>query len=214
MKKETLELLENFSGINSGMLFRQGNVIRVMNVPKTLFAAATIEDSFPKEFAVYDVPELLKTLSLFDDPTVEYKDTHILISGGGRSVKYHYSSPSVVVSPPAKNPAEITSPLLRFTMTPEMLDKILRSATIMRLKELSLNGANRELLVYNKDNSGNEYRLELGDDATGTGEAILSIANLKMLPDNYIVSVSDKMVEFRSTSGNDLVYVIGREAEA
>ena len=192
---------------------RRLGIGRCSGCPKTLFAAATIGDTFPKEFAVYDVPELLKTLSLFDSPEVEYKDTHILISGGGRTVKYHYSSPSVVVAPPAKNPAEITTPLLRFTLTPEMIDKILRAATIMRLKELLLNGETKELLVYNKDNSGNEYRIEL-EDADGQGSAILSIANLKMLPDNYIVSVADKLVEFKSTSGNDLIYVIGREAEA
>lgn len=213
MKSQTLRILENFASINSGMLFRQGNVLRVMNISQTVFASATVEDTFPKEFAIYDVPELLKAINLFDEFEVEYMNDYITIKGSGRSVKYHYSMPAVVVAPPAKNPAEITNPLLKFTLTSEMLDKINRSAAVLRLNELLLDGDKKEMVVFNRGDSGNEYRIQLGDDAAGVGSAILSIANLKMLPVDYIVSVSDKMVEFKSTSGNDLIYVIGRENE-
>ena len=214
MKKETIQLLENFSGINSGILIRAGNVIRTISVSRTVFASAVVDEAFPREFAIYDLNEFLKTLALFQDPEVEYTDTFIAIKGDGRSVKYHYSAPTVVVSPPDKNPADIQDPLLSFKLSETMFENIMKAAGVLRLKEVRFDGENKEILVFNKDNSGNEYRIELPAEAEGEGTALLSINNLKMLSDDYNVVVGEKTVQFKSASGDNLLYVVGREAEA
>lgn len=214
MKKDTINLLENFSSINTGILIREGNVLRTISVSRTVYASATVDEVFPKEFAIYDLQEFLKTLALFNEPTVEYNDTHILIKGDGRNVKYHYSSPSVVMSPPNKNPAEITTPLLKFKMTSSILDAVMKASAVLRLKEVRFDGENKEILVFNKDNSGNEYRLDLPADAEGDGTALLSVANLKMISDDYDVLVGETTVSFTSPNGNDLFYIVGRETEA
>lgn len=212
MKKETIEILENFASINSGMLFRQGNVVRTLSVPKTVFASAVVDEVFPREFAIYDLPEFLNTLAMFKDPVVAYEDNYIKISGDGTSVKYHYSSPNVVVAPPDRNPG-LGTPDLSFRLTRQMLAGIEKASAVLRLKDVRFNGEDGTIIVFNRDNSGNEYKIDLKGH-NGTGNALFSVANLKMLPDDYDVSVDSVAAHLKSPDGGNLSYVVVREQEA
>lgn len=213
MKKETIEILENFAGINSGMLFRQGNVIRTLSVPKTVFASAVVDEVFPREFAIYDLPEFLNTLAMFKDPEVAFEDSFIKISGDGTSVKYHYSSPNVVVAPPDRNPGFQGTPELEFRLTRQMFAGIEKASAVLRLKDVRFNGQDGTIIVFNRDNSGNEYKIDLKGH-TGSGSALFSVANLKMLPDDYDVRVDVMAAHFTVPDGADLTYVVVREKEA
>lgn len=212
MKKDTIEILHNFAGINTGMLFRPGNVIRSLSGARTVFARATVDEQFPREFAIYDLPEFLNTLAMFKDPVVTYEDNFIKITGEGSSVKYHYSAPNVIVSPPDKDPAfRGDEPILSFKMTRQILASIEKASSVLRLKEVRFDGDAGCITVYNRDNSGNEFKIDMKDH-TGTGSALFSVASLKMLPDDYEVRIDDVAGHFKAP-GDSLAYVVVREAE-
>ena len=212
MKKDTIEILQNFAGINTGMLFRPGNVIRILSGARTVFARAVVDEQFPREFAIYDLPEFLNTLAMFKDPQVVYEEHYIQITGEGSSVKYHYSAPNVIVSPPDKDPAfRGDEPVLAFKMTRQMLASIEKASSVLRLKEVRFDGEAGCITVHNRDNSGNEFKIDMKDHV-GTGSALFSVASLKMLPDDYEVSIDDVAGHFKAP-GDALAYVVVREAE-
>lgn len=212
MKKETIAILQNFATINQGILFRPGNAIRTLSVARNVYAGAVVDEDFKKEFAIYDLPEFLNTMAMFNEPQVLFEDAYIHIIGADTSVKYHYSSPNVVVAPPDKNPGIKGAIALEFTLTKAMLAGIEKAAAVMKLKEIKFDGATSSLLVFNRDNTGNEYKIDL-KGCKGTGEALMKIDNLKMMADEYVVTVDDVSIHFVSPNGNDLTYVAVREAE-
>ena len=212
MKKATVEILNNFASINTGMLFRTGNAVRVLSGARTVFASAVVEETFPREFAIYDLPEFLNTLAMFKEPEISYEDNFILVKGDGTSVKYHYSSPTVVVAAPDMNPAFRGDAVLEFSLSRAALASIEKAANVLRLKDVRFDGESGQAIVFNRDKSGNEFKVDL-KDCKGQGAALLSVANMKMLPDDYNVRVDEVAAHFVSPNGGDLTYVVVREQE-
>jgi hypothetical protein len=215
LSKQTIEVLKNFSSINQGILFREGNVIRTMSVMKNIFGAAIVPDDFPREFAVYDLSEFLSTVSLFIDPDLQFKDEYFVISENGTSVKYFYSNPSVVVSPPNKSIAMPSSDVT-FTISKSQLEQIQKAAAVMKLKDLAV--TERGLKVFNRNNVGNQYTVEIPiDSEDDTFEYILKVENLKLIPSDYQVTVTKKgIAQFKSNATKEtpeLEYFIALESE-
>ena len=77
ISKNTFEVLKNFSEINENLLIKPGNELKTISVMKNVLAKATIEETFDKEFAIYDLNSFLNVLSPVSYthltlPTTEY----------------------------------------------------------------------------------------------------------------------------------------------
>ena len=72
ISKQTLEVLKNFATINTNILVREGNNLSTISTGKNIFAKAEVKESFPKEFAIYDLNSLLSLLTLMEDTDVEF----------------------------------------------------------------------------------------------------------------------------------------------
>lgn len=215
LKKQTIDVLRNFNGINQGILFRTGNIIRTMSVMRNIYASATVEDNFPKEFAIYDLGEFLSTISLFDVPDIQFKDEFFIMTEGTSRVKYFYSNPNVVVSPPEKD-AIMPEADVSFNITRAQIDQLLKASSIMKLKDFAVN--NGVVRVFNRNNVGNQYTIDMVmDTKLKEFEYILKVENLKFIPSDYAVSISSKGIsQFKSTAGKDvpeLEYLIALESE-
>ena len=55
LSNETLNVLKNFAGINSGIEFKSGNKLSTISSTKTVLAKATLKDTFPQDFCIYDL---------------------------------------------------------------------------------------------------------------------------------------------------------------
>ena len=64
LSKQTIAILSNYSDINQSILVKQGNKLRTISVMKNILAEAEVEEEFPKDFAIYDLPQFLKVLRL------------------------------------------------------------------------------------------------------------------------------------------------------
>lgn len=210
MKKETIEILKNFAGINQGILIREGNELRTMSIMKNVFGTAMVSDKFEKEFAIYDLNEFLSTLSLFDAPELDYDTKYIEITGNKSKVQYHYSAPSVIVSPPQGKNISV-KPGLTFKLTASQLEKVLKAAAVMKLKELEFSSDG--LKTYNKSSIGNQYTVEIDGIQGDLSETkTLLIENIKFLPRDYNVTVGEKAIKFQTIDG-DLEYIVAVEKE-
>ncbi len=216
LKKQTIEVLRNFNGINQGILFREGNVIRTMSVMRTIFASAVVPDEFPREFAVYDLGEFLSTVSLFENPSIQFKDEHFIIAEGNSKVKYFYSSPNVVVSPPEKK-IVMPEPDVEFNLSRLQLDQLLKASAVMKLKDFAVTDSG--VRVFNRNSIGNQYTIDLNMQNNGGEkfEFVIKVDNLKFIPADYAVAISSKgLSQFKSVATKDnpeLEYFVALDSE-
>ena len=108
LSDKTLKILQNFTTINQSLAFKEGKKLRTISVMKNVLAEAEIEEYIPKDFAIYDLPQFLNTVSLCSSPDIDVSTNnsfaHIKEGTANRS-KYFFSDPSVIVAPPEKQMA-------------------------------------------------------------------------------------------------------------
>ena len=99
LSKNTLDILKNFSTINSNILVEPGNVIKTVSPVKNVMSQATVKEKFDCQFGIWDLGKFLGTISLFEDPDFSFDDKHVTISGSnGTKVTYYYSEPKLLTT--------------------------------------------------------------------------------------------------------------------
>ena len=162
LSDKTHTILKNFAGINNSILVKQGNSLRTISVAKNILAEASIDEEFPKDFAIYDLNQFLNGLGLHQDPEMDFgQESYLTIREGKRRVKYFYADPAVIVSPPEK---EITLPSedVHFQLDSIALEKLLKAAAVYQLPDLSAIGEAGvvKLVVRDKKNdTSNEFAI-------------------------------------------------------
>ena len=189
LSDQTLNILKNFAGINNSILVKQGTQLRTISVAKNILAEASIDEDFPRDFAVYDLNQFLNGLSLHQDPDLDFSpDSYISIKEGKRRVKYFYADPNVIVSPPEK---EITLPSedVHFQLDSSALEKLLKAAAVYQLPDLSAVGEAGvvKLVVRDKKNdTSNEYAVVVGE-TDKEFSFNFKVENIKIIPGAYNV---------------------------
>lgn len=205
----TLAVLENYASINQGIIIKEGNRLRTLAILENIFSATEVPNVFPKEFALYDINELLATLSLLDDPDLDFRDDHIFITSGPTKVKYYYSSPAVVVGPP-ENDIELKNALATLTLKADTIKRIQKSAAALKLKDLQF--MDEGIKAYNSNNVGNQIIIEVPVEGEVGDPKCIKIDNLKLLEGDYDVAVFDRAIKFTSITNPGLFYFVTVEA--
>ena len=95
LSNNTVQVLKNFASINQNLVIKEGNEIKTMSAMKNIVAKATVEETFPKQVAIYDLNEFLGCLSLFKSPVLSFNNTSVTIteenSNSGDSLEYMYN---------------------------------------------------------------------------------------------------------------------------
>lgn len=210
MKQRTFEILKNFSGFNKSILIREGDVIRIMNPEKTVFAQARVDDVFPREFGVFDLPSLLSTISLFQDAEITYEEDHLLISEGRRKTRFYYTNTRHIKAAPAGD-IKLPPTLMSFLLEKKELEDMLKASSVMKLTNLFITG--NKIVCKNADGTGNDYELTIDninvspDIDADEIQIDINIDTLKLIPGDYDVSVTEKAILFKSTT-SELQYVV------
>ncbi len=209
---ETLTLLKNFAGINGNLVVKQGNVISTVSAGKNILALANITESFPREFAIYDLNSLLGLLTLMEDQDVEFNDASIHISKDGSEFEYFYSDASVVTASPYK--ALDIDPVFTFVLTAADITMIQRAASIVSASTISIvsDGNSVTLKVGDPANSAaNSYKKTLTTDHAPVFDARLKVENLKVITDDYTVAVGKKKALHFKSNSRDIDYWLAME---
>ena len=100
LSSDTVNVLKNFSDINQNILVKPGNKIQTISTMKNILAEAEVSEKFEDEFAIYDLPEFLRSVELFEKPELKFNGgTNVKISQSSQSIKYFFADKSVIVSP-------------------------------------------------------------------------------------------------------------------
>jgi len=216
LSESTLSLLKNFSTINQSILFKQGTKLRTISVMKNILAEATINEELPKDFGIYDLGQFLNGLSLHNSPELDFhEDNHVVIKEGRSRSKYFFADPQVIVTPPEKE-MNLPSEDVTFDLSTDQLDKLLKAAAIYQLPDLSVVGANGvvKIVVRDKKNdTSNDFSITVGDTDKNFSFNF-KVENIKILPGNYEVVVSSRLLSRFRSKNQDLTYFIALEPDS
>ena len=216
LSDSTLSLLKNFSTINQSILFKQGTKLRTISVMKNILAEATISEELPKDFGIYDLGQFLNGLSLHNSPELDFQeDNYVVIKEGRSRSKYFFADPQVIVTPPEKE-MNLPSEDVTFDLSTEQLDKLLKAAAIYQLPDLAVVGANGvvKIVVRDKKNdTSNDFAITVGE-TDKQFSFNFKVENIKILPGNYEVVVSSKLLSRFRSKNQDLTYFIALEPDS
>ena len=218
LSEKTTKILQNFTSINQSLHFKEGNTLRTMSVMKNVLAEAQIEEYIPREFAIYDLPQFLNTLSLTATPSIDVSSnqSHATIKGNtNHQTKFFFCDPSVIVAPPEKK-MELPSIDVEFKLSEQDLKSLLKASSVMQLPDLSVvgNGNSVEVIVSDRKNdTSNVYSLTVGN-TEHTFSFNFKIENIKTLIGGYTVQISKKNLAKFYSSAYKLTYFIALEPDS
>ena len=217
LSKKTLDVLKNFSTINSSIVFRKGSTVRTISNAENILAKFTGEEVFPTDFAIYDLSQFLSGISLFNDPQLEFtSNDFVSIRGGRTSAKYYFSDPEITLkSAPEKN-VNFPGADLQFNLSGEELIQLQKASAVYSLPDLTFQSEEGldtiKLILRDKENdTSNTYDLTVAGCTTGTYSLDLKIENIRVLPGDYSVKVSKHLISEWTNANVDLTYYIALE---
>ena len=195
----TLDILRNYSAINQNLLIEPGNVIKTVNESRTILSTATIAESFPKEIGIYDLNEFIGAMSLVQKPPLDFKDEYITLSdeSGRASVKYFTAAKETLT----KQQKTLSMPEadVKFKLDNDTFNKLKKAASTLGHKELSITAKDGVLslsVVENQNATSNAFSIDMDGEfkQDAVFNFIIDISNLKLLPGDYDVEISSKLV--------------------
>ena len=223
LSNETVSVLKNFATINQNLVIKTGSSISTMSAMKNIVASAEVKEDFPTEFAIYDLNEFLASLSLFEKPSLDFKNDFVVITedgSTGKALKYWYSDPSVVTTVTK----EITMPEceVSFSLENNMLSDVQKAAAVIGVPDMILEAMDSGvalLKVTDKKNAtANDYAVKVdvnNDDGKNLPYKFwFKVENLKLLSGTYDVAVSSKNISHFVNANVDIQYWIALEPES
>jgi hypothetical protein len=214
ISKETLEILQNFSTINESIMVFQGNRQRTFTKLKVVYGEAIIQEEFPRDFAIYELPTFLGLLSLFKDPELTFSDTKVTIQEGSHTATYRYCNPSLIVHPDKEKNLQFGEAMFSFELSAEHYRTILKAVSLYQQEYISIDCDGTDIVVrtMNPKDQGADYFSHKIGESDQKFRIVLKVENLKFLPHSYDVTISkNRLVMFRSKNMN-LFYAVPAEA--
>lgn len=210
---QTIKYLQNFSTINQGIVFNPGNVLRTCNSVRNTYAEAEIDETFERQFGVYDLKKLLALLSMAKEPDVVVDDATIKIKGGKSIVSMRHTNTKLVISPPDK---KIVAPyFLEFDLSADDLKWLFNTSSVLGTNHVVFVGKDGKLSLDAVDVSGKNVdagSLELGN-TEHTFRAVILVERLKIMAGDYKISISNKGVVQFANKNTKLRYWVALENE-
>lgn len=218
LSKKTIDILKNYSSINSNILINSGNKISTISPVKTILSEAEVDENFDVSFGIWDLPKFLGTVSLFNDPDFDFQEKFVVISDGNRSVKYHYCEPKLLTVPTKK--INMPKSNVSFLITNSELNELKKAASILGVSDLTVEPNDDEGIIIKvhdkKDNGSNSYVINIDEDVQFDGSfcSNFMIENLKLYPGDYEVQISSNVVSKFKNTNSDISYWIALEMDS
>jgi hypothetical protein len=217
LSTDTISVLKNFSDINQNILIKPGNKVQTISTMKNILAEAEITEKFDSEFAIYDLPEFLRSVELFETPELKFNggsNVTIADSKTKQAVKYFFADKSVIVAP--KKQINMPDKHVTFTLKKDLFSKLMKGATTLNLPDIAVKGDGSKIKIVatdKKNKSSNEYSLDIGEtDKKFT--AFFKAENFKQVVDDYDVAISEQKISHFVNRNKSIQYWIALEPDS
>jgi hypothetical protein len=192
---------------------KPGNVLRTITPEKTLIAIAKIPDEIPSEACIYDLSRFLSIHGLYENPDVEFKSNHFVISEDKSKTKYVFADVSMIHAPGDRE-IKFPEPDVQINVPWSTMDSVLKAAGVLKFEQIAFVGEDGKCYLRAVDSSNSTsdtFGIEIGE-TNDNFTIIIKKENLKLLPQDYFVSLSIKgLAEFKS---DDVTYYIGVDSKS
>lgn len=214
LSNETREVLKNFATINQNLQFKAGNVIKTKSGSSNVFGEVTVEEEFPRDFAIYEMGRFLSAISLFNDPDLEFNDTFVRITDGRNSLDYLYADPTLISGANYDKPIKMPKTIAEFELSQDSLAKLQKAAAVLSAPNISIQSKDGSLTITvhdSKNSSSDKYSLDIGTADVDDFIVDLKLETLRFIPGNYEVTVTEKVVVKFKNVDTDLAYLVAGE---
>lgn len=202
ISENTMQILKNYGTINPNFIARKGNTITTVSEAKNILSSCNIEEQFEQDIGIYDLNEFLNVLSLVDQPKLDMEEKWCTVKDAtGRSkVKYFFTDSEMLTAPTEKmieNASNMTDFAATFDLDNETLSKVKRAAGALGHSSMKIEWINDsiQLTVFDTENpTSNSFTIEVPGSAESNGNWVININNLKIVPGDYEVKVSNKNI--------------------
>ena len=223
INNETVETLKNFAEINQSLVIETGDVIKTVSEQTNVLAKAKLGQSFPQDFAIYDLNKFLGVLSLFAEPQFDFSEKSIKIQSsvdannfvaGDSVAEYRFANMSLFENERKILAKDINLPSedAVFRLEEKYFISIMRAAAVMSLPEIAVvaNEGKLKIQAIDAKTSVDSYAVELGV-STSNFKMIFKIENLKLMRGSYDVKISNKGLGYFKNTDRELEYWIATE---
>ena len=223
INNETVETLKNFAEINQSLVIEAGDVIKTVSEQTNVLAKAKLGQSFPQDFAIYDLNKFLGVLSLFAEPQFDFSEKSIKIQSsvdannfvaGDSVAEYQFANMSLFENERKILAKDINLPSedAVFRLEEKYFISIMRAAAVMSLPEIAVvaNEGKLKIQAIDAKTSVDSYAVELGV-STSNFKMIFKIENLKLMRGSYDVKISNKGLGYFKNTDRELEYWIATE---
>lgn len=198
LSNDTLAILKNFATIQPNLMFRAGNQIKTIAEAKNIVAKATITETIGSDFGIYDINDFLSSLSLFSNPEFAISDDnkYAQISEGKAKLKYFFSDESSLTYP--QKDINMPATDVSFVLTSDVLKSVQRACALLSVSTVSIESGENGIIVRvndPKNSTSNSYATEVEGSTGGhTFKFHYDISNFKVMPGDYDVAISGKLI--------------------
>jgi gp45 sliding clamp, C terminal len=215
LSENTINIFKNFASINPSVLVLPGNTISTVTPMKSMYAIASVEESFPRQFAIYELAKFLGITSLFKEPELDFGDKQVKIVSGRQTVNYTYADPSMIVAPDPNKSINFPAADIEFSISQEELQKVVRATAVLQLPDIAVTGDGTNILVTatnSKNPTTDVFSIEVGK-TDKTFKMIFVVENIvKLIPGDYNVMISSKGLSKWTT--DKVLYYVATEANS
>lgn len=207
---ETTQLiLRNFANINQSVLLTGNNRISTWSIGRNILVSADIEEEFPDQFGIYDLPRFLGNLAIYPDLTFE--DEYVIMSNGTKTYKFMAADPSTIVYPTTvfrmdnseNNPEdcrELPQPDFDVNISEATLSTIKKVASINSLPDYALTADDGIVNFVALDKKSDTS--DIASEPVGVSDVNFRMyfknENLRIIDGDYFVGIStNKISTFR-----------------
>lgn len=209
LSDRTLDILKNMGAMSSRVCFKAGNrILQKPNEAVQPIMEARVAETFPIDFQIYNIDKFVQLAKMMDEPKAEIDIAQIrLFDVSGREALVRNADINVLRgAPDYTKTLRLPSIDAQFKVTPDDWKAISRSSSIVAAPQMAFIGDGQRIRlstydVYNKNNDS--FSMEVGD-TTSKFTVIIDLSNLKILNEEYDVSLSFKgLAEFKA---DDVTY--------
>lgn len=217
LSPETVAILRNFSGINKSILIKPGSELTTISDTKSIIGVAQIAETFEQEFAIYELPKFLASLSLFQDPELEFGAHQVTIREGKNELNYTYDDKRTVLAIEQESIKKLDAVTEKGEVEFDWADSVYRDVSkalaVLKLPEFVVQGDGKEIVLKAADtgnSTGNTYEAAVGE-STEEFRAVFRSENIRFLPKDYHVKYASRgLAKFQ---GDSITYYVTTESK-
>jgi hypothetical protein len=214
LSTNTVNVLRNFAGINANIYIKKGKKLATMAVAKNIVGEIDVEENFPEDIGIFNLSEFLGVLSLMDSPEITFDIKSMTIKEGASKIRYGYADPSILVYP--SKTINMPKSDIVFEVTATQVAQLQKAASTLSVQDIAFVGDGKKVTVQvldKKNDSGNNYVMDIDAETSKNFTAFFKIENLKMISDTYEITLTKGISQFKG-KGLKVTYYIALEEDS